>query len=881
MKAGKTKRLGIKGNVLLTLAAVAAIAALAMPFVAHQRRQASANRIPPAPERHPPADAAAFAQYAGSASCRECHREAYDQWRSSNHGMAERLPDPALDDTAFMPTGGDRQIQALANLEPAVPAGQRESRAKLETTVPAVTIPAVTNAVASRAFQHGTQLTWVGGSNGVYRVAALGRGGLVETTTIARVIGHDPLRQFLVPFPGGRLQTLEASFDPHSNDWFNVYGNEDRRPGEWGHWTGRGMNWNNMCAACHNTRVRKNYDAATDSYRTTMAEKTVGCEACHGPLKAHVEWRRAHTKTVARDPTVPALTPAQQQETCATCHARRMELTGDFVPGDSFNDHHVLSIVDASDAFYPDGQVREEDYEYAAFLGSHMGNAGIRCADCHPPHSAKTLFPGNLLCMRCHSQGGGYTNAPVINPVAHSFHKVDSLYGISNMVEALVQTRIAAGSPAMSSSPMEGERHASRSPAPPVQGTPDLAGLAARDRAAVWASGGECVNCHMPQTTYMQRHRRHDHGQTIPDPLLTKQYGIPNACNRCHADKSVDWTLEWTQKWYGDKMDRPYRRRAQVVAAAREGQAGARDGLLNMLTSDPNPYWQAVAAGLLAPWSADPPVAAALQTALTHSNALVRAQAVSAAPAMPALRKLLDDPVRAVRYAAAWAQRGEIDPASEVGQELRAVLDYVADQPIGRMQQGAYFLARGDLPQAAAHYQKAVDWDPNAAPIRHDFAVVLSMQGRGAEAVHQLEAACRLDPGSGEFRYKLALAWNESGRPDLTVTNLREAVRLEPQHGRAWYNLGLGLAGTEQLAEAAAALERAADLLPGPDAPFALATIHARQNNLTAAQTAMAEALRRDPTHAPSRQMQAELNAYRRGPPAPGNPIPGAGRPGR
>ena len=49
----------------------------------------------------------------------------------------------------------------------------------------------------------------------------------------------------------------------------------------------------------------------------------------------------------------------------------------------------------------------------------------------------------------------------------------------------------------------------------------------------------------MPQTPYMQRHNRHDHGFTTPDPLLTKQIGTPNACNRCHMDKNADWSLEF------------------------------------------------------------------------------------------------------------------------------------------------------------------------------------------------------------------------------------------------------------------------------------------------------------------------------------------------
>ncbi|MFI5389876.1 MAG: multiheme c-type cytochrome, partial [Bacteriovoracales bacterium] len=58
-----------------------------------------------------------------------------------------------------------------------------------------------------------------------------------------RVIGEDPIRQFLVKFPGGRYQASELTYDPKKNEWFDVFGNENRRPGEWGHWTGRGMNW--------------------------------------------------------------------------------------------------------------------------------------------------------------------------------------------------------------------------------------------------------------------------------------------------------------------------------------------------------------------------------------------------------------------------------------------------------------------------------------------------------------------------------------------------------------------------------------------------------------------------------------------------------------
>ena len=104
-------------------------------------------------------------------------------------------------------------------------------------------------------------------AGGRYEVVTLGFSSNREAYRVERVIGHDPLRQFLVAAPGGRLQVLEASWDPHKKEWFNVYGQEDRLPGEWGHWTGRGMNWNSMCAFCHNTRLRKNYDPATDTWQ--------------------------------------------------------------------------------------------------------------------------------------------------------------------------------------------------------------------------------------------------------------------------------------------------------------------------------------------------------------------------------------------------------------------------------------------------------------------------------------------------------------------------------------------------------------------------------------------------------------------------------------
>jgi Flp pilus assembly protein TadD len=395
---------------------------------------------------------------------------------------------------------------------------------------------------------------------------------------------------------------------------------------------------------------------------------------------------------------------------------------------------------------------------------------------------------GNELCMQCHQ--GGFPKAPTINPAEHSHH--------------------AAGS-----------------------------------------AGNECANCHMPQTVYMQRHSRHDHGFTIPDPLLTKQFGIPNACNRCHADQSPDWALKSVETWYGEKMQRHTRERAQIIARARAGEASSRTNLVQLLHTEEIPYWRAVAAALLGHWAGDREVTPALLHGLEDTNALVRsaclrslAPLIDDEPVAQAIRSKLADPLRNVRVAAAWALRATVDMSSPAGTDLKEYLDLNADQPTGQMEWGSFELARGDDTNALRYYQTAVKWDPYSPGIRHELAIVLSQLGRPQEAVTQLEEAVKLAPRDAEFHYKLALALNEAGETDRMVAELEKAVQSDPRHARAWYNLGLARSARGDLAGAVEALARAevADSAD-PRAPYARATVLVRLQRISEARTAARHAL--------------------------------------
>ena len=128
-----------------------------------------------------------------------------------------------------------------------------------------------------------------------------------------------------------------------------------------------------------------------------------------------------------------------------------------------------------------------------------MQAKGVRCSDCHEPHSTKIRAARNALCVGCHNaaapaagthiDAGGLKRKDYDTP-AHHFHK--------------------AGKP-----------------------------------------GAQCVDCHAPSRDYMVVDPRRDHNFRIPRPDLSVAIGTPNACNGCHAKQTAQWAAAAVAKWYG------------------------------------------------------------------------------------------------------------------------------------------------------------------------------------------------------------------------------------------------------------------------------------------------------------------------------------------
>ena len=70
------------------------------------------------------------------------------------------------------------------------------------------------------------------------------------------------------------------------------------------------------------------------------------------------------------------------------------------------------------------------------------------------------------------------------------------------------------------------------------------------------SGGAGCLDCHMPRINEGLQDLVRTHTIFSPNHRGMLESNHPNACNLCHVERSIDWTLQWLQRWYGTEADR-------------------------------------------------------------------------------------------------------------------------------------------------------------------------------------------------------------------------------------------------------------------------------------------------------------------------------------
>jgi len=684
-------------------------------------------------------------QFVGAVVCSGCHADQTKHWQGSHHNLAMQ---EANEQTVL----GDFQ--------------QAEFKK---------------DGVVSKFFRR----------DGHFFVQTDGPDGKLADFEVKYTFGVFPLQQYLLELSGGRFQALSIAWDSRplpqgGQHWFHLYPKEKIDHNDELHWTKPSQNWNYMCAECHSTKLEKNYDQNSRTYKTRWAEINVSCEACHGPGSNHVNRAKVKNQHEPVDDkkgfefllderhginwrfetgldnakrSLPR-NSSKEIEVCARCHSRRGQMFVYNQNGEALLDSHLPGLLRET-LYHADGQIDGEVYEYGSFLQSKMYQAGVTCSDCHEPHSLKLREEGSGVCLQCHRPEKYATQQ-------HHFH--------------------ADGS-----------------------------------------KGADCLSCHMPTKDYMVVHTRHDHSFRIPRPDLSVKLGTPNACTACHADKDAGWAAKQLKHRY-DHEPRAYQHYAEALQAARTGAAEAGSLLVELIRDKDQPgIARATAASELRRrlTEATYPV---LKEALADKDPLVRIGALEALDPLPvdqrwqASHQLLRDPRRVVRALTAEALAGISDrqlPANEKSDLLKASSDYLAaqklnaDQPGSLVNIGNFYAANSDDKAAELNFREALTLDPAWVPAYVNLSDFYRQTGRDAEGEKILLEGLKQQPKAAALHHSLGLLRIRQKNLPAALSSLKIAVELAPDDTHFRYVYALALHSSGRNAEAQTVVETGLHNAPG------------------------------------------------------------------
>lgn len=340
-----------------------------------------------------------------------------------------------------------------------------------------------------------------------------------QSFTIERTVGSRRIEQYVTKQDGQYIR-LPLAYDLVNRRWMSLNGSFFYPDGE--NYFQHVAKWDANCVFCHNVKAQPNFDKERGRFDTEVTELGIACGSCHGQAADHAEeasspvtrtlWRLfddSATKIV----NPKELSPERSMMICGHCHGQRVpepmgriaEILAKGDPYDSGEDlssfyspvTHETSIGEFSFAnrFWANGSPRLTAYEYQGILRSGCFVRGdhaerINCLTCHSMHDGD---PKGQI------KAENRTNRPCLE--CHQEYEA----------------------------PAELARHTGH---------------------AVDSSGSKCYTCHMPRVVYgiMSIHPTHD--ITVPDPQLTASQSVPNACNQCHLDKSVNWSIDAVRRMW-------------------------------------------------------------------------------------------------------------------------------------------------------------------------------------------------------------------------------------------------------------------------------------------------------------------------------------------
>jgi len=630
-------------------------------------------------------------QFLGDQKCKECHKDEFKDWQGSHHDKAMQI----ADSTTVLANFNDQTF--------------------------------VSQGVTSKFYRKGSD----------FYVNTEGPDGKNHDYKIVYTFGLTPLQQYIVLFPDGHYQCLRTAWDTVKNKWFDLYPDFKVLHSEWLHWSRGGLNWNNMCADCHSTNVRKNYQENNHSYNTQYALINVSCEACHGPGKQHVSEVEALGEKYISSGSFQMTSdtaPKELVDQCARCHMRREQYSEAFNFEGTLLDHYYPQLLEER-LYHADGQILDEVYVYGSFLQSKMYQNDVTCTNCHNPHSLELKFDGNKLCAQCHVP-------EKYDTPKHHFHPQNT--ESSKCINCHMTGKLYMGNDFR-------RDHSFRVPRP--------------DLSLKYGSPNACTGCHK------------DKDDKWAWTNFKKLFGEVDSIH--FSDKLAPGITHQPDGHIGlielmnDKNEPEIVRASATRLLSNYNIQNHIEEYIKMLDDD------------------SPLVRGASIDALSMINTT---------DYINYFLPMLDDVKRTVRIKAFFGL-GTVDETEipltyqesyqkvkkEFWTQINSNLDFVGT----RLKKGDYFIKKGKLEEAISIYESALALDHVNNQIRVNLATLYYNNKQYEAAEKTYLEIIKQEPDYGASYYSLALLYGELNRVDDAIFQLEKAVKIIPDNIRVHYNLGL------------------------------------------------------------------------------------------
>lgn len=625
---------------------------------------------------------------------------------------------------------------------------------------------------------HGIESTF-SRKDGGYFIETLGDRGR-QTYRISYTFGHSPLQQYLVETEQGRLQALNLAWDTRAEEaggqrWFHLQPDEDIEPSSPLFWTRHLMNWNSRCADCHSTNVRKNYDVDADAYKTTFSEVNVGCEACHGPAGHHVASEGYDTTRLIKAPST-----LQWKYTPGDAIANPTGIKSSAQLDMCGGCHARRSVID----HVQPGRDFHSQYSIA-LLGEGLYHVDGQIQD-------EVFVLGSFLQSRMHDAG-------VVCSDCHDPHDGEPIYEGNALCAGCHQSSVY-----------------------------DVAAHHGHEPAVV-----SCVDCHMPETTYMLVDGRRDHRFGIPDPQLAHRYGVPNVCESCHGKEVV---LSPPERIVADEF-------TELNHRVRLGDRLVSKEASRYIGNPLNPVIKR--ATLLAHLPGEQNTDGIVQEMLDDESPLLRAAAVNALQIYPPdirwryLKDLTTDPMGAVRFEAGRVASRSMSgvPLTGIGtfteliDEYREGLSVSLDMPSGQTELGLLELNLGKFAEAERAFRRALTIEPHYLPALLNLADLHRASGEEEDARKQLIKALEVAPDNSAANHSYALALVRSGQTEAALTYFKRAADQPDSEPRYAYVYAVALDSLSMTDQALNVLARAVQRWPNQADLLELQAIYRGRQN--------------------------------------------------